>query len=114
MNSVTLIGRLTKDPELTEREGTTVCDLRIAENGRNDAPLYVDVAAFGRQAEVCSEHLAKGRLVGIAGSLRYSEWQAEDGSKHSRHSIVAQRVEFLDGKPADADTEASEPVGAEF
>ena len=122
MNVVTITGRLTKDPELAERSGSTVCDLRLAENGGRDdsSPLYVDVAAFGRQAEVCAQHLRKGRLVGVSGRLRYSEWQAEDGSKRSRHSIVAQRVEFLDGKGAGeasaavAEEEGSEPVGAEF
>jgi single-strand DNA-binding protein len=119
MNVVTITGRLTKDPELSERSGSTVCDMRIAENsGREDSQtLYIDVAVFRRQAEVCAEHLSKGRLVAISGRLRYSEWEAEDGSKRSRHSIVAQRVEFLDPKddePTEADSEqASEPVGAE-
>jgi len=121
MNAVTITGRLTKNPELTERSGTTVCDLRIAENGgRDDSdPLYIDVAVFARQAEVCADHLVKGRLVGITGRIRYSEWEAEDGSKRSRHSVVAQRVEFLDSKgtnepaPASSNEEASEPVGVE-
>jgi single-strand DNA-binding protein len=121
MNAVTITGRLTKDPELAERSGSTVCDMRLAENsGRDDSsPLYVDVAVFRRQGEVCAQHLSKGRLVGVTGRLRYSEWEAEDGSKRSRHSIVAQRVEFLDGKgddgPAEAssDEETSEPVGVE-
>ena len=122
MNVVTITGRLTKDPELAERSGSTVCDLRLAENGGRDdsPPLYVDVAVFRRQADVCAKHLRKGRLVGVSGRLRYSEWEGEDGSKRSRHSIVAQRVEFLDGKGAGdapaavADEEGSEPVGAEF
>ena len=73
----------------------------------------------GDRPRYCAQHLSKGRLVGITGRLRYSEWEAEDGSKRSRHSIVAQRVEFLDGKsdgqPAEAelDEEGTEPVGAE-
>jgi single-strand DNA-binding protein len=116
MNNVTLIGRLTKDPELQERNGTKVCDLRIAENG-NGTTLYIDVATFARQAEVCNEHLSKGRLVAIAGRLRYSEWNAKDGSKRSRHTIVANTVRFLDGKrdgeAATQEDEASDPVGFE-
>ena len=116
MNNVTLIGRLTKDPELSERDGTKVCDLRIAENGRSETTLYIDVATFRRQAEVCNEHLSKGRLVAITGRLRYSQWQAADGTKRSRHSIVANSVQFLDGKRADeaaTEDEGSEPVGSE-
>jgi single-strand DNA-binding protein len=116
MNKVTLTGRLTKDPELTNRDGTQVCDLRIAENGRNGQPMYIDIAVFRRQAEVCAQHLRKGRLVAITGQLRYSEWQAADGSKRSKHSVVAQSVEFLDAKrngEAATQAEASEPVGFE-
>jgi single-strand DNA-binding protein len=96
MNRVTITGRLTRDPELSDRDGTPICDLRIAENARNGEPTYVDVAVFRRQAEACAQHLRKGRLVGVTGRLRYSEWQAADGSKRSKHSIVAERVEFLD------------------
>ena len=110
MNRVTLTGRLTKDPELAERGDTRVCDLRIAENGRNDNPMYIDVAVFGPSAEACGRHLTKGRLVAISGQLRYSQWQAPDGTKRSKHSVIAQRVEFLDPK---RDPEASEPVGFE-
>jgi single-strand DNA-binding protein len=100
MNSVTLIGRLTKDPELKGSGDRKVCQLRLAENGgrKSDNPLYIDVAAFGRQAEVCAKHLAKGRQVAVGGRLRLSEWEAKDGSKRSRHSIVADRVEFLGGR----------------
>lgn len=96
MNSVTLVGRLTKDPELKGSDAKKVCQLRLAENGgRKENVLYIDVAAFGRQGEVCAEHLSKGRLVAVGGRLRLSEWEAKDGSKRSRHSIVADRVEFL-------------------
>jgi single-strand DNA-binding protein len=100
MNMITLTGRLTDDPKLGDAGTTRVCDLRIAENGPGSTPLFVDVAAFGRQAEACGEHLAKGARVAVGGYLRYTEWQGEDGSKHSRHSIVARRVEFLDRAPA--------------
>jgi single-strand DNA-binding protein len=102
MNRVTITGRLTKDPVTAERGGTRVCDLRIAENARNGEAMYVDVAVFGRQAEACAEHLRKGRLVAVGGQLRYSQWQGPDGSLRSRHSVVAQLVEFLDPKGSQA------------
>jgi single-strand DNA-binding protein len=116
MNSITLVGRLTKDPELTERGDTKVCDLRIAVNGRGDqSPLFIDVAAFGPQGEACNEYLSKGSQVSVAGSLRYSEWEkkptgkgkAAKAEKRSKHSVVAQSVQFLDAKP-DESNEASE------
>jgi len=90
-----MIGTLTKDPELSERADTKICDLRVADHGRKDSPVFIDVSVFQRQAEVCSQYLSKGRQVAVTGQLRYSEWEAEDGSKHSKHSIVADRVDFL-------------------
>ena len=98
MNSVTLVGNLTKDPELKERDEVKVCDLRIAENdGREERPLFIDVSVFRRQAEVCKEYLSKGRQVGVTGRLKLSEWNAKDGTRRSRHSIVADRIDFLGG-----------------
>jgi len=98
MNSVTLIGNLTKDPELKERNDMKVCDLRIADNsGRGDAPLYINVSVFRRQAELCGQYLSKGRQVAVTGELRYSEWETRSGEKRSEHTIDADRVDFLGG-----------------
>lgn len=96
MNSVTLIGVLTKDPELRQAAKTKVCDLRLAErNARPDRPLFISVAVFGRQAELCDEYLSKGRQVAVAGQLRFREWDGADGARHSEHSIAADSVDFL-------------------
>ena len=52
MNKVKLIGRLTRDPELVERSGKNVCDMRLAVNGAGKTPpLFIDVVAFGERAE---------------------------------------------------------------
>ena len=103
MNTVTLIGTLTKDPEIRNGNGESqVCRMRVAEsNGRKDSPLFIDVSAFGRQAETCKRYLAKGRQVAVSGRLRFREWE-KDGSKRSEHTIAADRVDFLGGKK-DAD-----------
>jgi single-strand DNA-binding protein len=100
MNSVTLIGNLTRDPEMKENGGTKICQLRLAEsNGSKskEAPVYISVAAFGKQAETCGRFLSKGRHVAISGRLRFPEWDAKDGSKRAEHSVVADRVQFLPG-----------------
>jgi single-strand DNA-binding protein len=96
MNSVNLIGRLTRDPELRKTPSdTSVCTMRIAVNGiREGEVTYIDVVAFEKQAEACARHLSKGREVGVSGRLSYSEWQAEDGSKRSKHEGIG-RVQFL-------------------
>jgi single-strand DNA-binding protein len=107
MNTINITGRLTSNPELTDNDGTEICDLRIVENGAAGRTLFVDVAVFGRQAAACAEHLAKGARVAVGGYLRHQEWRAEDGSKRSKHSIVAQRVEFLDRAPAQPELAAA-------
>ena len=106
MNSVDLTGRLTRDPELTERGGKSVCDLRLAVDNGQYEPTYVDVTTFDGQAEACARYLRKGRQVAVSGRLVFRQWEAEDGSRRSRHSVVG-RVEFLDGK------RESEPVGSD-
>ncbi len=121
MNSVTLIGRLTSDVTLRHVEsldGRAVCDMRIAvSNGADKPPTYVDVSTFDRQAEACAEYLAKGRQIGVEGRLVYREWEAEDGSKRSKHSVIG-RVEFLGwangSKPSEEPEGAPEPDGEDI
>ncbi len=97
MNSVTIIGTLTGDPEMRNGE-SKVCAMRLVEmNGRKDSPFYIDVAAFGRQAETCGKYLKKGRHVAVSGRLRFREWETEEGGKRSQHSIAADKVDFLPG-----------------
>jgi len=109
MNTVNLIGRLTRDPELRSMPDgqRSVCDLRIAvSNGEND-PTYVDVATFDKQAEACAEHLSKGRQVAVSGRLIYREWE-KDGARRSKHSVIG-RVEFLGKAPARPEDDGSQP-----
>ena len=122
MNSVNLIGRLTRDPELrSATSGTIVGALRIAiqrpkKDGEDQGADYVDVTTFGRQAEVCAEYLGTGRRIAVQGRLKHSEWKAEDGSKRSKIEVIANQVDFLDSPrdsgsdeaPAEADAEPVE------
>lgn len=113
MNTVNLIGRLTADPELRfTNGGTPVCTLRLAVNrprkdGQDQGAIFIDVVSFARQAEAVAEHLAKGRQVAVAGRLEYRQWEANDGSAHSKHEIIANQVEFL-AKPAASGNGAAE------
>lgn len=109
MNNVTLTGRLTRDPELKRLADQTVCRMRLAiDNGQYDAD-YIDVATFGKGGEASAKHLSKGDLIAVSGRLSYNEWEAEDGSKRSKHEVVG-RVEFLStkGSKAQAETPATE------
>jgi single-strand DNA-binding protein len=110
MNTVTLIGNLTKDPEMRGNGETKVCRMRLADsNGAKDDPVYIDVAAFGRQAENCQRYLRKGRAVAVSGRLRFREWEAEGGGKRSAHSIAADRVDFLSSGRNERSEDRSEP-----
>jgi single-strand DNA-binding protein len=99
MNTVALIGTLTKDPEIRNGNGDSqVCSMRVAEsNGRKGSSLFINVSAFGRQAETCGKYLSKGRQVAVSGQLRFREWE-KDGNRRSEHTIAADRVDFLGGK----------------
>jgi single-strand DNA-binding protein len=103
INSVVLVGNLTRDPELRHTpSGTAVTTLRIAVNDRvkrgeewTDAAYYFDVTVWGRTAENCAQYLAKGRPVGVQGRLEWREWDAQDGTKRQAVEVVADNVQFL-------------------
>ena len=97
INSVVLVGNLTRDPELRHTPaGTAVTTLRIAVNDRvkrgeewQDAAYYFDVTVWGRTAENCAQYLSKGRPVGVQGKLTWREWDAQDGTKRQSVEVVA-------------------------
>ena len=120
INRVTLVGRLTRDPELKHLpSGTPVLEMGVAVNGRQqddagnwvDKPNFFDVKVFGNQAEMLSQHLAKGWRIGIDGRLDWRSWEAQDGTKRSKVDVVAQTVQFLDSRQ-DAESPAYVPAGA--
>ncbi len=113
MNSINLIGRLTRDPERRgEGENGAVVVLRLAvprrRSGEDAGALFVNVVCFGRQAAVAEEYLYKGRRVAVEGRLEHWEWTSPDGETRSRHEVVAERVQFLDARPAAQADEAVE------
>ncbi|WP_217914087.1 single-stranded DNA-binding protein [Miltoncostaea marina] len=107
LNRVTLVGRLTRDPELRHTAGgDPICSIRLAVSSRardetgnwGDRSNYFDVTVFGRQAETASTYLAKGRRIGVDGRLSWREWQAQDGSKRQSVEVIANDVFFLDSR----------------
>ena len=85
MSTVMINGTLTRDPEMRNGGETKVCSMRIVElNGRKKSPLYINVAAFGRQAETCEKYLSKGRHVAVSGRLRLRQWEDDDGEQALR------------------------------
>lgn len=107
LNRVTLVGRLTRDPELRHSSGgDPIASIRLAVSSRGrgddgqwtDKPNYFDVTVFGRQAETASTYLAKGRRIGVDGRLSWREWQAQDGTRRQSVEVIANDIFFLDSR----------------
>ena len=111
MNIVVVSGRLTREPELKSLpSGTAVTDLGLAvnyskkndEGGYDDIPTFLEVSVFGRRGELIAEKGKKGDRVTVSGRLSWRQWEAQDGTKREKVSIVANNVEGeLFFRPAD-------------
>ena len=101
MNTVSLIGRLTADPETRAGEKTESATFRLAVPRRaSEDADFVDIVTFDKLAATCGEYLSKGRQVAVVGRLRLNEWVNADGERRSRLQVVADDVEFLDSPRA--------------
>lgn len=102
MNSVFLIGRLTRDPEVryiassqTAVATFTVAVDRPVYQGEEKKADFPRITVFGKQAENCEKYLAKGRLVAIEGRLQTGSYQNKDGVTVYTTDVIASRVQFL-------------------
>lgn len=103
MNSVHIIGRLTKDPQISyiSDKQTAVSRFSVAisrgkdKDGNDNGADFPNIVVFGRQAENCERYLRKGKLVGIEGRLQTGSYE-KDGRKVYTTDIIANRIEFLE------------------
>lgn len=102
MNSVILIGRLTRDPELTYTPNTqtAVCRFTIAvdrpkRQGEDQGADFPRITVWGRQAENCDRYLEKGRQVAVMGHIQTGSYTNRDGQTVYTTDVIAERVEFL-------------------
>lgn len=116
-NQVTLMGNLTRDPELRNTPtGQSVCNFGLALNRsyKNadgewvEATDFVDIVAWGPLGERVAQYLTKGRPALVAGRLQSRSWE-QDGQKRSKLEVVAQDVTFLGG-PAGAPSASDDPL----
>ena len=113
-NKVILIGNLTRDVELRYTpNGTAIAKFGLATNrtykdtltGENKQEvMFIDITVFGRSAEIANQYLSKGRRVLIEGRLVLDQWVDSTGQKRSKHSVVAERVQFMDSKASADDS----------
>jgi single-strand DNA-binding protein len=97
MNTVALIGNLATDVEMRELgPDKRVASFTIAVDRPGDGKAdFIKVTVWDRQAETCSQYLAKGRRVGVGGRLRHRSWEDSEGKRRSAVEVVAQTVDFL-------------------
>ncbi|MDB2927124.1 single-stranded DNA-binding protein [Clostridioides difficile] len=112
MNNTTLIGRLTRDPELKyiPGSGTAVSTFTIAvdrdyvkKDGTKETD-FIPIEVMGKLAEVCANNLCKGRLVAVEGSIRVNLYE-KDGEKRTYTKVHANKIKFLDYKKEDNEKE---------
>jgi single-strand DNA-binding protein len=116
INRVVLVGRLTSDPELRALpSGSSVCGLRVACNTTRknaegeyaEKPNFFSVSVFGPAGESVHRYMSRGRRVAIDGHLDWREWETPEGGKRQAVEIVAESVQFLDGRGSPGDSEGS-------
>lgn len=102
MNTVCITGNLSKDPEKrTTSSGISTCTFTVAVNRRvknadgTRSADFINVVTWRQLADLCAQYLAKGRKVGVTGSLQTRDYTAQDGSKRYITEVVADNVDFL-------------------
>jgi single-strand DNA-binding protein len=101
VNSITLVGRAGRDPEVKYFEsGSVVANLTLAVNrrSRDDEPDWFNLEIWGKQAQVAADYVRKGSLVGIIGSFKLDRWtDRASGEERTRPVIRVDRLELLGG-----------------
>jgi single-strand DNA-binding protein len=105
-NKILLMGNLTRDPQLSYTPSQTpVVDFGLATNRRwtgqdgsqREETCFVDCRMFGKRAEVINKYCKKGNPLFIEGRLTFDSWQAQDGTKRSKHRVHVDNFEFIGG-----------------
>ena len=99
MNSVNIIGRLVKDPDIKKKDdGLIICDLRLAVDdirSKDDRADFINVTVFGVQAELCNRYLRKGFLTGVEGRFKSDVYTDSAGVKRYPIKLIAENIQFL-------------------
>ena len=109
LNHITIMGRLTRDPELRRTQsGTPVASFTLAvdrdfkSEGSERQTDFIDVVAWGSTADFLTKYFSKGRMAVVSGRLQIRNWTDNDGNKRKAAEVVADRVYFGDSKKDDA------------
>lgn len=118
LNHITIMGRLTKDPEL-RRTGsgvavasfTIACDRDFGQNGQKETD-FIEITAWRNTAEFVDKYFSKGRMAVVSGRLQIRKWKDKDGNDRRTAEVVADNVYFGDSKKDDASGYNAAPASA--
>ena len=99
VNNVSLIGSVATPVELRRLDGERKVAsflLAVDRPGQADKADFVRIAAWNKQAELCEQHVEKGRRVAVDGRLRSRSWEAADGQRRTAIEVVANQVQFFE------------------
>lgn len=105
LNRATIIGNLTRDPELKQTAtGQSVCTFGVATNRawtgqdgqKQEATEFHNIVAWAKLAQICAQYLTKGRKVYVEGRLQTHDWEGQDGVRRYRTEIIAESMIILD------------------
>lgn len=123
MNNVSLVGRLTRDPEIkATNSGSTYARFSIAvdRRGKDAGTDFINIVAFGKTSEFIERYFRKGQRIGINGRIQTGSYDGKDGKKVYTFDVIAENVEFVESKsasasatPANADGFVNIPDGVE-
>lgn len=102
MNCVILCGRTTTDIDLrTTTSGKSVTSFALAVDrpGTNDKTDFIPIVAWGKTAEFLNKYISKGKKIIVEGFLSSRKYEDKNGNSRVAYEVVANRVEFADGKP---------------
>ncbi len=116
-NILILMGRLTRDVELSYTPNqTAIAEFGFAVNKKwtsktgekKEETLFIDCRAFSKTAETLNKYLSKGDPLFIRGTLTFDTWQAQDGTKRSKHRVTVENFQFIGTKEPTSKTETKE------
>ncbi|MCR9243765.1 MAG: single-stranded DNA-binding protein [bacterium] len=104
-NRVILLGNLTRDIELRHTQsGMALAKFGMAVNRKysvqgeqKESTCFVDLTAWGKQAEILQQYVRKGSQLFVEGRLEYSTWESQDGGKRSKLEVVVENFQFVGG-----------------
>jgi single stranded DNA-binding protein (ssb) len=121
MNLVVLMGRLTKDTELSflPGSGTAKCNLTLAvdrkfkKDGQKEAD-FINCIAFGKTAEIIAQYFVKGSKIAITGEIRTGSYEAKDGTRRYTTDVIIDRFEFVEKNNKESANDEFLPVDGDI